>query len=198
MTHSVMLLGVARPTQGDKVINRLVSLMLWLERSIAVNVMDLKRIICSAVLASKIVTLKGRVAIASKVIIILGLLSIFLFETWVGVKPVMNFAYFVGFLAICAAVLRAGPISEVFTAFRAIQNSSNWSASVFSAQGFKGLGVLLFLVSILASGANFLARTCGAVCGIAHQAAFVIVRHTVLHIRSLRNLTYEAKHGKFC
>jgi hypothetical protein len=111
-----------------------------------VNVMNLKTFSRTAMLAPVAVALQCFVAVASKVVVVFGSLSVLCKPLFVGRKPFVNPAYFSLSLAGIAAFLRACSIRKFNAAVQAVADRAQRSRAIFEAQRSQGFNIPLSVV----------------------------------------------------
>lgn len=143
-----------------------------------VNVMNLKTFSRTAMLAPVAVALQCFVAVASKVVVVFGSLSVLCKPLFVGRKPFVNSADFSFSLAGVAAFLRAGAVRELNAAVQAVADRAQRGRAIFDAQRSQGLDIALSAVLRLTRFADFLNRS-GRLEGNGTQGAGLgLVRHS--------------------
>jgi hypothetical protein len=143
-----------------------------------VNVMNLKHFISTAMLAPVAVALQCFVAVASKVVVVFGSLSVLCKPLFVGRKPFVNLADLFFPLAGIAAFLRACSIRKLNAAVQAVADRAQRSRAILEAQCSQGLNIALSSVLGLTRFADFLNRS-GRLEGNGTQGAGLgLVRHS--------------------
>jgi hypothetical protein len=111
-----------------------------------VNVMNFKTFIRTAMLALVAVALQCFVAVASKVVVVFGSLSVLCKPLFVGRKPFVNPAYFSLSLAGVTSFLRAGSVRKFNATVQAVANRAQRGRAIFEAQRSQGLDIALSAV----------------------------------------------------
>jgi len=143
-----------------------------------VNVMNLKTFSRTAMLAPVAVALQCFVAVASKVVVVFGSLSVLCKPLFVGRKPFVNSADFSFSLAGVAAFLRAGAVRELNAAVQAVADRAQRSRAILEAQSSQGLNISLSVILWPTRFADFLNRS-GRLEGNGTQGAGLgLVRHS--------------------
>lgn len=144
------------PAQRHEIGKIVVSCLSWLRCAIAINVMNVKVFVTSAMLACVFIALKCGLSIAAKGIVVFGFLRVAGKSLFIRSKPFMYFAHFMLALAFTASLLRPRPVNKIISTRIAHKNSPNRCFPVFSAKHFKVRSVLLGAVVISTVAANFL------------------------------------------
>jgi len=183
MTDTMMLLSMTPTAKRYQIVQIIISGLSRACHAVPVYVVNLKVVLCAAVLAGVVVTLQGGFAVSAEMIIVSGLIGVLLQAVFVRSKPFMDSANLSFALALWASVLWARLVRKILATFRAVQDSAYWSLSLFKSKLTQCFNILLLAVGWLAGGANLLARTCRNVFGRTHGAFSGVVRHSNLHSR---------------
>jgi hypothetical protein len=179
--------------KGLQVLKDIVSVFLGRCSSVAVNMVNLKVILASAMLAGVIVTLQSCVPVSSEIVVVAGLLGVLLQAIFVADKPLANLAYFVRLLADRASFLRSRSVLKVFSAIGTVQNGPCGNAALFCTKFAQGFNVLLSLVFWRTAFANLLDRASRLKYSLTHSASFWFVGHWILLSRNICILTHKVK-----
>lgn len=144
-----------------------------------VNVMNLKTLIGTAILASVAVALQCFVSVAAKVVIVFGRFTVLCKPFFVGRQPSVNFADFKFSLTFIASFLRAGSVSKLNATIQASADRSDWRGTLSKPQRTKLLDVSLSSKLWFARLTNFLNRSGRSKSHGAHSAGLCLVRHDI-------------------
>jgi hypothetical protein len=144
-----------------------------------VDVMNLKTLIGTAMLASVAVALQCFVAVATKVVIVFGRFTVLRKPLFVGRQPSVNFADFKFPLTFIASFLRPGSVSKLNATIQAGADRSDWRGALSKPQRPKLLDVSLSSKLWFARLTNLLNRACRSKSHGAHSAGLCLVRHGI-------------------
>lgn len=183
MTNTMMLLSMTPTAKCHQIVQIIVSGLSRACHAVPVYVVNLKVILCAAMLAGVIISLQSGFAIPAEMIIVSGLIGVLLQAVFVKSKPFMDSANLRLALALWTSVLWARLVRKILATFRAVQDRAYWSLSLFKSKLAQGFNILLFAVGWLARGTNLLARACRGILNRTHSAFSGVVRHDNLHNR---------------
>jgi len=178
-----MLFSMTPTAKRYQIVQIIVSGLSRACHAVPVYMVNLKVILCAAMLAGVIVSLQGGFAVSAEMIIVSGLIGVLLQTVFVRSKPFMDFANLSFALALWTSVLWARLVWKILATFRAVQDRAYWGLSLFKSKLAQGFNILLLAVGCLARGTSLLARTCRIIFGRTHSAFSGVVRHGNLHNR---------------
>jgi len=181
------------PAKRQQIFQSVVSGSLGRCHAIAVDVVDVKIIFAAAVLACVLVALQSGFAVASKVIIVAGLLGVLLQPLFVRRKPFVNALNFCCSLARRTTMLGAGFVFKVIAAFWTHQDRSDWGCATGFTQFPQVRNVGKSAVLRLARFTNLLTRIGWLIFSTTHGALAGVVRHVGLQYRNILIIALEAK-----
>jgi hypothetical protein len=181
--------SVATPAKGNQVIQRIVSQPTLCCRSFSVDMVNVKIVLCAAILASAIVSLQSLFAVPVEIVVISGALGVFSNLVTVGFQPITDFVDLFDPLAFGASLLWAGAVFKIIAAFGAKQNRANFDSATFPPQIAKGLGILLGAVSRHTTLASPLVAPCRFVSAAANNA--------IAHFKAASGLPMSGKRTEF-
>ena len=193
MTQQSMNPSMTTTAKGLQVLKDIVSMFLGGCRSVAVNMVNLKVILASAVLAGVIVTLQSSVPVSPKIVIVAGLLGVLFQALFIADKPFSNLAYLMSLLTAWASFLWARSVLKVLSAIGTVQNGPHRDATLFCTKFAQGFNVLLSLVFWRTAFANLLDRAGRLKYSLTHSASFWFVGHLILLSRNICILTHKVK-----
>ncbi len=144
-----------------------------------VDVMNLKNLIGTAMLASVAVALQCFVAVATKVVIVFGRFTVLRKPLFVGRQPSVNFADFKFPLTFIASFLRPGSVGKLNAAIQAGADRSDWRGALSKPQRTKLLNVSLSSKLWFARLTNLLNGSGRSKSHGAHSAGLCLVRHGI-------------------
>jgi hypothetical protein len=189
MTQQIMNTSMTTTAKGLQVLKDIVPMFFGRCRSFAVNMMNVKVIFASAVLAGVIVTLQSGFSVSAKAVVVFCFLGVLLQAILIGRKPLVNFANLCFALAFWATMLRAGLVDKILTALRAVKHGAFRSCALIQTHLAERLNVLLAAVLRLASFTDPLGAAGGGVAATANGTVLGGVWHKSLLGRFFRILT---------
>jgi len=144
-----------------------------------VDVMNLKTLIGTAMLASVAVALQCFVAVAAKVVIVFGRFTVLCKALFVGSQPSVNFADLKFPLTFITSFLRACSVSKLNAAIQAGADCSDWRGTLSKSQRTKLLDVLLSSKLWFARLTNLLNGAGRSKSHGAHSAGLCLIRHGI-------------------
>jgi hypothetical protein len=177
MTNTMMLFSMTTPAKRQQVFKDIVSMFLGGCRAFAVNVVDVKVVFAAAVLAGVLVTLQGGISVSAEAVVIFCFFGVLLQAIFVRRKPFMDFANLCFALALGAAMLGAGLVDKILTAFGAVKDSAFRGCALIQTHLTKRLNVLLAAVFGFTRFTDPLGAASGGVASTANDTLFGGVGH---------------------
>lgn len=178
---SAMNTRMAPPAQGEQVFQSVVPQLPGRSHASTINVVDMQILCGSAVLAREVVPFQSLLAVASKVVVVLGLLDVFISLGVLGQRS-QSLGDSAIFNASWAVLLWPRCVREVSTTLNALKRAANCYCPILLAKAPEVKHILLLPVVGTALWATFLRRARGLVEHLANNALALLKPITGLSV----------------
>lgn len=146
-------------TECDKIIKRIVALILGGSFALAINMMNVKVVRRGTSYAFIPISFMRRYSIATIIIIFFSGSFVFASTSYISTEPFSNLAHVILLLAIFASVLVGCSEYGIFSAGRALKNTTYRPSTTFFTVSFESFNVVHSFVSRMTRITNFMVIT---------------------------------------